>query len=92
MSKVSKESACFPVAWEKPNASAIQALAAGTATEEQQKDALAFIIENICGTYDLSYRPDSPYETAFAEGRRFAGLQIVKLLKVNLAALRQAGK
>jgi hypothetical protein len=57
-----------------------------------QQRALKFIIENLCGTYDLSYRPgpDGDRDTTLAEGKRFVGLQIVKLLKVNLGVLKDA--
>ena len=36
---------------------AIKALAAGTATPEQQKRALDWVIKHVAGTYDLSFRP-----------------------------------
>lgn len=59
---------------------AIKALATGTANDGQQKRALAWIINAVCGTYDLSFRPgeSGDRETAFAEGKRHVGLQIVK--------------
>ena len=79
-----------PVAWEPADAAAIQAIARGDASADQQRRALDYIINNIAGTYDLSYRPDSDRDTAFAEGKRFVGLQMVKCLKLNLAAIRQA--
>lgn len=79
-----------PVEWEPADVGAIQALARGDATPDQQKIALDYIINNLAGTYDLSYRPGSDRDTAFAEGKRFVGLQIVTKLKINLAAIRQA--
>lgn len=66
---------------------AIKALATGTANEDQQKRALDWVINHACAAYDLSYRPDGDggsRDTDFAEGRRFAGLQVVKL--ANLPA------
>jgi hypothetical protein len=59
---------------------AIKALATGTANAGQQKRALDWIITKACGTYDMSFRPgaDGERETAFAEGKRHVGLQIVK--------------
>ena len=36
----------------------------------------------------MSYRPDSERDTAFAEGKRHVGTQIVKFLKINLSKLR----
>ena len=62
---------------------ALRALATGTASEEQQKRALAWVINSAALTYDLDYRPDSR-DHAFASGRRFVGLQIVKLVNMDL--------
>lgn len=60
----------------------IQALARGDATADQQRDALKFIVEVVAGTYDMSFRPESERDTCFAEGRRYCGLTLVKLLKI----------
>ncbi|BES72168.1 hypothetical protein RE428_31860 [Marinobacter nanhaiticus D15-8W] len=90
MSKPDKSAACFPPEWEPADVRAIQSLASGEATPDMQKRALDFLINKACLTYDLSYRPGSDRETTFAEGRRFVGLQIVKLLHINLAAIKQA--
>lgn len=67
---------------------AIQLLVQGTCPDYLQKRALAVIID-LCGTYDLSFRPgvDGARATDFAEGKRWVGLQIVTMLKVNTAAL-----
>ena len=82
----------IPAPWELADASAIQAMANGTANPEQQKRALKWIIEAAAGTYEMSYRPggeDGRRDTDFAEGRRMVGNQIVKLIKANLAAMRR---
>jgi len=83
-----RREACHPAAWALPDAAALQALSRGDAGPDQQKRALTFIVESLAGTYDLSFRGGKPDETAFAEGKRFVGMQIVKLVKVNLAAIR----
>ncbi len=57
---------------------------AGEANAEQQQLALKCIVEDVSGAYELSYSPDSPYDTAFAEGRRFVGMQIAKLQGIQL--------
>ncbi len=57
---------------------AIKALNKGEATPEQQKLILHELM-NLTGYYDLSYRPDSDRDTAFAEGKRFVGAQVVKM-------------
>lgn len=82
-----------PIPWEPADVAAIQALARGDASADQQKRALDYIIHGLAATYDLSYRPggeDGRRDTDFAEGKRFVGTQIVKALKLNLAAIRQA--
>jgi len=68
---------------------AMQRLSVGEANEEEQKMALQWIIEKAAGTYDVSYRPDSERDSVFAEGRRFTGLQIVKLLHINSLAMKE---
>lgn len=79
-----------PVPWTDETAGAMQALARGKAAEHQQKLALDYIIQTIAGTYDAHYHagPDGARNTDFALGRAFVGQQIVKLLKLNLTALR----
>jgi hypothetical protein len=77
-----------PAEWEPEDAFAVQAVMYGRAGEDQQKRAMNFIVHQICGTYDLSYRPTSDRDTAFAEGKRFVGLQCVKFAQLNIAALR----
>jgi hypothetical protein len=79
----------MPAPYEEADTYAIKALAAGKASEGQQKRALEWIINTLCGTYDLSFRPgpEGDRDTAFAEGRRSVGLQLVK--QVNLILKQQ---
>lgn len=77
-----------PVDYDIADVAAVQALAHGRATEEQQRCALAFIVRTICAKDDLSYRSDNPHDTSFAEGRRFVGLQISKFVNLNLSRLQ----
>lgn len=65
--------------WDLPAASAAQALQRGEATPEQQRQFMRWLVNQACATYDISFQPEGDRETAFAEGRRFVGLQIVKL-------------
>lgn len=85
--KIESPSALLPPDWDIADAVSIQALEAGEATPDQQKRALRWIIESGCATYDISARPDSANDTYVAEGRRFVGLQIIKLLKINTSML-----
>lgn len=62
---------------------AMKALAAGTANEAQQKRALDWILRIACGVGDTTYYPDSERDSAFANGKRFVGLEIVGLLNMK---------
>ena len=77
----------LPAAYTPGDVLSIQRLAAGTATEEEQKMAFKWIIEKAAGTHNLTYHPNSERDSDFAQGRRFAGLQIVKLLYINYMAM-----
>ena len=84
-----------PVETDPDDAEALKALVRGDASEEQQRRAVNWFITKAAGTYDLSFRSDAEggdRETAFAEGRRFVGLQAVKLINMPgpvLAELRK---
>jgi hypothetical protein len=80
-----------PPAYEEADAYAIQALGRGTANMDQQRRALAWIIEKAAATYDMSYRPgagEGDRDTVFAEGRRFVGNQVVKMTKLKIGQRR----
>lgn len=79
-----------PPAWEIADAGAIQALARGEATAEQQVRALTYITVNLCGVYEMEFHPLDDRTSAFAGGRRFVGLQIVKLSKLALSKFGKA--
>ena len=78
-----------PAPWKIRDARALQAVAGGTATAEQAKHALDFVVFVLCGTYDFPYRPSGDRDTTLALGRMFVGQQIVKLTKLNLNAIRR---
>ena len=86
--KFTERPASLPAAWDIPEAAAVQALAHGTATPDQQRRALEWIVNSACGTYDEDYRSNDR-EHAFVSGRRNIGLQIVKLTKLNLGKLKK---
>lgn len=72
-----------PAKYDDDDVRSIQAMATGTATADQQKTAIKWIVESVCGTYDVTYFADSERNTAYAEGKRGVGLQIVKLVKLS---------
>lgn len=83
-----------PVEYDPADAVALQAIAKGTATIEQQKRALDWIILKACATYDWPYRPggeDGNRDTTIALGRQFVGQQIVKMLKLKIGLIQPKG-
>lgn len=69
---------------------AIQALAEGKATPEQQKKAFNCIVRELSGAYDMSFDPESARITDFNEGKRHVGRAIVGLLSINLGKITEA--
>ena len=67
--------------FELPDAQALKALSNGEAEPQQQQRALKWIVHNVCRLNRLSYQPESDRATAFAEGRRFVALQIMRLIQ-----------
>jgi hypothetical protein len=83
----------MPPQYEIADVAAIQALGRGDADPDQQKRALRFMIETVCDTYNMAYRPggeDGRRDTDFALGRAFPGQQLVKFLKLNVPLLRRS--
>jgi hypothetical protein len=80
-----------PYEWasDLPFVYALKALHEGKATEEQQRLILDKLMK-LTGYYDLSYRPDSDRNTAFAEGKRFIGAQVVKMVNLSSAVIEQS--
>jgi len=76
-----------PAAYEAQHVSAVQLLEQGDCPPHLQKEFLRWLVEDVCRTYDMSFRFD-PYQTAFAEGRRFPGNQVIKMLKLQASKLR----
>jgi hypothetical protein len=69
-----------PANYDRTTLYAIRACFDGKASEGQQKAAMEWIVNEVCGLRDLSYRPGDALATAFAEGKRWAGLQIAGML------------
>ena len=83
-----KNGAFKPPVYEAADVTAIQQLERGEAGPEMQKRALSWIINNVAKTYDMSYRPGDTHDTAFHEGRRFVGNEIIKMLKLDPSKVR----
>ena len=76
-----------PAVYEIADMAAVQACYAGTATPEQQRRAIDWIILRAANTDELDYRTDSR-DHAFTSGRRFVGAQIRKILQLNKAIFK----
>jgi hypothetical protein len=70
------------------DAHALRALRAGTASEDQQRRALDWILLKACRVGDLPWE-ETDRETAFAIGRMFVGKEIGHLLICDLSTLRR---
>lgn len=84
--------AWLPADYDLKDVEAIRALHAGSADPAQQARALDWIIKSAAGSYELSYRSDADggeRETAFAEGRRFVGMQVLKMINMPPALVAQ---
>jgi hypothetical protein len=87
-----------PPEYDERSLMAIRALWNGTANAAQQADVRDWL-QYITGTgafADLSFRPggaEAERETAFAEGKKFVGLQLLKMLHpITLEAAKKAEK
>ena len=69
----------------KADVAALQALFRSEANAAQQARAVEYILGTICGVREMSYRagPDGVTDTAFAEGRRFVGSQLVTISNMS---------
>ncbi|QKJ88021.1 hypothetical protein PMPD1_3088 [Paramixta manurensis] len=80
-----------PYEWARnlPFVYALKAMHKGDATAEQQQLILKEMM-TMSGYYDLSYRPNSDRDTSFAEGKRFIGAQLVKLINLSGEAIEKS--
>ena len=80
-----------PVPCTIPQIAAVLALESGEATAEQQQVALAWIVKEACGVYDLAYHPteDGRRDTDFMLGRQFVGQQILKMSALRDALIKE---
>ena len=67
---------------------AFKCLSTGTATDEQQKFAVNFLIKIGCRTYDTDWFPEERI-SCFAAGRRFVGQQIVDMINLNIGNIKE---
>ena len=71
----------FRCEYELADITALQALERGEADEAQQQRALKWIVNNAAATYEVAWNPDNERASSFESGRRYVGLEIIKMLK-----------
>lgn len=75
----------LPADYEPADMVAVRLVAIGEADPDQQRRAMKWMIEQATDTYGLGWHPQDAHQAAFAAGRRFVGLQIVKAVNMNTA-------
>src|SRR6187549_2463840 len=78
-----------PAPFDLPDVAAVQAVYGGRGTEEQQRRAMEWVIKKAAQIGSQSYRAGDSHATAFVEGRRFVGAQILSLLALSMEDLKQ---
>lgn len=82
-----------PAEYDMADLSAVIAVQKGEATTDQQIRAMQWIVNNVCGTHDLPYRPgpEGDRDTVFACGKMFVGRQIVAAQqKLNILKTKES--
>lgn len=79
----------FRADYDVADAAAVQAVAFGRASEDQQKRAMKWIVEKGCMAYDETFHPESERASTFMQGRRFVGLLLVKFTTASINALKK---
>ena len=79
MQEPSKHAPWKPADWTDADAAAIRDMINGEANAEQQKRGMAWIINNLCKTHDMVFRPEGDRDTVFAAAKQFVGQQILAL-------------
>ena len=78
-----------PATYHLADLHAVRAVSWGTATEDQQKRAMRWIIEKAADTYGPSFFGNDQLDMAHHEGRRFVGLQLVKAINMPASVLEK---
>lgn len=81
----------FPAPFDLADVVAIQAVYHGTASPDQQRRAMLWIMRGAAMVNRQSYRPGDSHATAFVDGRRFVGLQILAITDLNPNDLKEQG-
>lgn len=67
----------------------LQAILDGRANKEQQVEGMKYLVEDLCGTYNDTFDPDSERLSNRLQGRRSVGLDIVQIAKLRLDKVKE---
>lgn len=73
--------------FEPADATAVQAVFEGQASDEQQRRAMRWILNGACRIHEISFHPENTRLSDFNEGQRFVGKQIAELLRTDVRGL-----
>jgi len=74
---------------DQADAFAIKAVAEGTADLHMQQRAFKCIVQELCGTYEMTFDPESIRKSDFNEGRRHIGRALVGIVNLPSEVLKQ---
>lgn len=80
-----------PAPYEAQHVSAVQLLEKGECPPHLQQEFLRWLVNDVCRTFDQSYRVD-PCDTAFAEGRRFPGNTMLKMSQLDAGKIARSNQ
>lgn len=84
-----------PIQANERAAAALKALKRGDATGDQQQYVLEWLVQEVCKTHDMSYRPGelgAVRDEAFAEGKRWVGNQFLKHLHMDMKIFQRRAR
>lgn len=87
-----KSNPLAPATYEEADVDAIKAMAAGNASEGQQKRGMQWIVHKAAMTYDETFVPGHPDVSDHLTGRRNVGNQILKLVNTPIHLLVKSKK
>lgn len=72
----------FECDYESGHVAAAKALMKGEARPDQQIEFMKWLVNNACLYNDVAWEPDSDRTSSFEAGRRYVGVQVIKLTQI----------
>lgn len=87
--RVNTTSIWLPPGFDLKKSYALQSVMRGTADEQAQKDAMRYIVEDLCGMSSHPEDLDSQSTTYYNLGRQIVGRGLLQISKLNLSKLEK---